>query len=94
MKEDGTGKKKVIPDPVIYLIAVSPDGRWVVAWVAHQGEETTQALVAYPVGWGPKQLRGGRVGTAIEMTSRRSRWRQTLLVCCQPIRKESFPDFW
>jgi Tol biopolymer transport system component len=56
MKEDGTGKKKVIPDPVIYLIAVSPDGRWVVAWVPYQGEETTQALVAYPVGGGPKQL--------------------------------------
>ena len=54
--EDGTGKKKIIPDPVIYLIAVSPDGRWVVAWVAYDGEETTQALVAYPVGGGPKQL--------------------------------------
>ena len=56
MKEDGTGKEKVTPDPVIYLIAISPDGQWVVAWVAYQGEETTQALVAYPMGGGPKKL--------------------------------------
>jgi len=56
MKEDGTGKEKVTPDPVIYLVAMSPDGQWVVAWVAYQGSETTQALVAYPVGGGPKKL--------------------------------------
>ena len=56
IKDDGTGKKRIIPDPVIYLIAVSPDGRWVVAYVPYQGEETTTALVAYPMGDGPKQL--------------------------------------
>src|SRR6185369_14935469 len=52
IQEDGTGKRKIIPDPLIYLIAVSPDGRWVVAWVAYRGEETTQALVAYPLDGG------------------------------------------
>jgi Tol biopolymer transport system component len=56
IKDDGTGKKRIIPDPVIYLIAVSPDGRWVVAYVPYQGEETTTALVAYPMGDGSKQL--------------------------------------
>jgi Tol biopolymer transport system component len=56
MKEDGSGKERVTPDPVIYLIAISPDGQWVVAWVAYQSDETTQALVAYPMGGGPKKL--------------------------------------
>jgi len=56
IKDDGTGKKRVIPDPVIYLIAVSPDGRWVIAYVPYHGEETTTALVAYPMGDGSKQL--------------------------------------
>jgi len=56
MKEDGTGKEKVTLDPVIYPIAISPYGQWVVAWVAWQGGETTQALVAYPMGGGPKKL--------------------------------------
>src|SRR5262249_59408970 len=27
MKEDGTGKEKVTPDPLMYLIAHSPDGQ-------------------------------------------------------------------
>jgi DNA-binding winged helix-turn-helix (wHTH) protein/Tol biopolymer transport system component len=56
IKEDGSGRQKLIQDPVIYLIAVSPDGQWVVAWVAYHGEETTQALVAYPVSGGPREL--------------------------------------
>jgi eukaryotic-like serine/threonine-protein kinase len=56
MKEDGTGKEKITLDPVIYPIAISPYGQWVVAWVAWQGGETTQALVAYPTGGGPKKL--------------------------------------
>jgi DNA-binding winged helix-turn-helix (wHTH) protein/Tol biopolymer transport system component len=56
IKEDGTGKEKVALDPVIYPIAISPHGQWVVAWVAYQGGETTQALVAYPIGGGPKKL--------------------------------------
>jgi Tol biopolymer transport system component len=56
IQEDGTGKKKVVAAPIIYLMAVSPDGRWVVAWIAYRGEETTQALVAYPTGGGNEQL--------------------------------------
>ena len=56
MKEDGTGKEKVTPEPVMYLIGISPNGQWVVAQVAYQGGETTQALVAYSMGGGPKKL--------------------------------------
>jgi hypothetical protein len=33
MKEDGSGVEMISPDPVSYLIAVSPDGRWAVALV-------------------------------------------------------------
>ncbi len=56
MKEDGTGGKKVVPDPVIYLIALSPDGRWLITWVAHEGAESTYALVSYPTRGGPTKL--------------------------------------
>src|SRR5277367_2996493 len=31
MKVDGTGRRKIIPDPVLEVRAVSPDGRWIVA---------------------------------------------------------------
>jgi serine/threonine protein kinase len=33
MKTDGTGRRKVTPDPVLDIYAVSPDGRWVAAAV-------------------------------------------------------------
>jgi DNA-binding winged helix-turn-helix (wHTH) protein/Tol biopolymer transport system component len=56
MKEDGAGKDKITPDPVIYPIAISPDKQWVVAWVAYEGQDTKQALVAYPLGGGRKRL--------------------------------------
>lgn len=55
-KEGSTLSEKVVTDPIIYLIAVSPDGQWLVAWVAYGGDESTQALVAYPTRGGPKKL--------------------------------------
>ena len=33
MKEDGSGTEMILPDPITYLIAVSPDGRWAAAIV-------------------------------------------------------------
>ncbi len=48
MKEDGTGRQKVVPDPVIIFWGVSPDGQWLVADVAVSGEETPEAVFAYP----------------------------------------------
>jgi hypothetical protein len=43
------GQAKTHPGPGDLLDRCLPDGRWVVAWVAYHDEETTQALVAYPV---------------------------------------------
>jgi serine/threonine protein kinase/Tol biopolymer transport system component len=56
MKEDGTGQEKLIPDPVIYLLAVSPDGQWVVVWGARKDVESSQAVTAYPSRGGPAKL--------------------------------------
>lgn len=53
IKEDGTGLQKAIPDPIIFLQAVSPDGKWVVAFAALPGEEAAAAIMAYPAGGGP-----------------------------------------
>ena len=34
---DGTGLKKALAEPVFLLHAVSPDGRWIVAWAPLPG---------------------------------------------------------
>ena len=33
IQADGTGLHKIIPDRAIFLYAISPDGKWVAAWV-------------------------------------------------------------
>ncbi len=53
-QEDGTGARKVAPDPVKDLDTVSPDGRWAMANVGVSGEERYFAIVAYPTGGGPR----------------------------------------
>jgi DNA-binding winged helix-turn-helix (wHTH) protein/Tol biopolymer transport system component len=55
-KEGSALSEKVVTDPIIYLIAVSPDGQWLIAWIAYGGDESTQALVAYPTRGGSKKL--------------------------------------
>ena len=52
MRQDGSERKKVLEQPVLYLVAVSPDGQWVVAWLEEQGPDKPRAVVAYPVGGG------------------------------------------
>ncbi|MBI4466428.1 MAG: serine/threonine-protein kinase [Acidobacteria bacterium] len=52
MTREGTDRKKVIPDPVISLAGVSPDGDWALARVAVSGEEAAEVLQAYPLGGG------------------------------------------
>ena len=47
MKEDGTGRQKAIPDPILHFHDVSRDGQWVVGWVAVAGVESTVAVTAY-----------------------------------------------
>jgi Tol biopolymer transport system component len=56
MRSDGTGQERIIPDPVIYLLGVSPDGQWAVAWVARKDKEGRQAVVAYPIDGGASRL--------------------------------------
>jgi hypothetical protein len=55
-KKDSSVTQRVVTEPIIYLIAVSPDGRWLVGLIAYGSDESTQALVAYPTGGGPRQL--------------------------------------
>jgi len=54
--EDMTLSEKIIAEPIIYLMAVSPDGQWLVAWIAYGGDGSTQALVAYATHGGEKKL--------------------------------------
>jgi eukaryotic-like serine/threonine-protein kinase len=56
MKEDGTGRQRVVPDAVGALMSVSPDGEWIsVRSTSLSGEETSGSLpvAAYPVRGGP-----------------------------------------
>jgi serine/threonine protein kinase len=43
--EDGTNAHKVLPDPVIFLFSVSPDGKWMVV-------DEAGKLIAYPLSGG------------------------------------------
>jgi Tol biopolymer transport system component len=53
MQADGTQRTKVLEQPVLYLLALSPDGQWLLAWLPEHGPEKPQAVVAYPVRGGP-----------------------------------------
>jgi Tol biopolymer transport system component/tRNA A-37 threonylcarbamoyl transferase component Bud32 len=45
IREDGSGLQKVVPDAVVFLYDVSPDGKWLAAW-------TGTSVVVYPAGGG------------------------------------------
>jgi Tol biopolymer transport system component len=47
-KYDGTDRQKVIQEEVLYLVSVSPDGEWAVAWVPVVGDDKSSAVFAYP----------------------------------------------
>jgi hypothetical protein len=49
MKADGTGRHKIIPDPILAIFAVSRDGRWVVAVSSNPDEEHPASVKAYAV---------------------------------------------
>ena len=50
-KPDGSGRQKLIPDAIFELIAVSPDGRWVIVGMKG-GKEGTPTATAVPVSGG------------------------------------------
>jgi eukaryotic-like serine/threonine-protein kinase len=47
MKEDGTGRQRVVPNPVVQFQSVSPDGEWVIAQAPVSGEDTPRGVIAY-----------------------------------------------
>ena len=52
MKADGSGREKVLPTSAIRLVAVSPDGQWIVIWAPAPNEDTSSAVQAYRLGDG------------------------------------------
>jgi hypothetical protein len=51
MREDGSSRRKVSAEPIIYLFSVSPDRRWAIVWTPGSGD-ATRPLVAYPINGG------------------------------------------
>jgi serine/threonine protein kinase len=54
VKEDGTGLQKVMP--VSNLESVSPNGKWLAAYVPGSTEDMSNAIMVYPVGGGSPKL--------------------------------------
>jgi serine/threonine protein kinase len=52
MKADGSGRTKVIPQRLLDLSTVSPDGSWVIAAVPNPDQEHTAATRAFRIGGG------------------------------------------
>lgn len=54
-KEDGSGRQKIVQQPILALQNLSPDGKWAIVWTAvAEGESSnTSGLVAYPISGGP-----------------------------------------
>jgi len=55
MKPDGSGRQRLLPDPVIELAAISSDGAFLLAGVPVADEDWQFALVAIPLGGGAPQ---------------------------------------
>ena len=62
VKEDGGELKKVISTPVYFLYGVSPDGKYLAAWVTGSTEETANAVWVYPVDGGSPTMICGVCG--------------------------------
>jgi Tol biopolymer transport system component len=92
VKQDGTDRQKVWPNPILDFISVAPDGQWLVAVAPTHDEEIPAAVWAYPVHGGtPVRICAGvckarwdRAGkflyvALIEMGSRAGRARTLVL---------------
>ena len=49
MKADGTNRRKIIPDRILAIEAVSPEGRWVIAGSQNPDEEHPVTIRAFEV---------------------------------------------
>jgi hypothetical protein len=56
MKADGTGRRKIIPERILGIETVSPDGRWVIAGSQNPDEERPVMIKAFPVNGGASEL--------------------------------------
>lgn len=56
MNEDGANQERVIPDPVIYLLAASPDGQLLVTWIERKEGDSPNAVAVYPASGGKPSL--------------------------------------
>lgn len=55
VRPDGTGMQKALQQPILMFLAVSPDGKWLVAW-ARTTDNGPAAVYAFPIGDGPPVL--------------------------------------
>jgi eukaryotic-like serine/threonine-protein kinase len=55
MKPDGTGRERLLPNPVISADAISPDGTFVLAVAPVADEELSVAVIAFPLRGGAPQ---------------------------------------
>jgi hypothetical protein len=54
-KQDGSGEKKVMEEPILNFLALSPDGKWVMVGKSEdEDEDRTPQVVAYPLGGGAR----------------------------------------
>jgi len=49
MKGDGTGRRKITTERILDAVAVSPDGRWIVASLPNPDQEHTIAIKAFEI---------------------------------------------
>jgi eukaryotic-like serine/threonine-protein kinase len=56
ISQDGTQRRKITPDPILDVHAVSPDGRWALASTREADDDNTVATTAYPLDGGPPQV--------------------------------------
>jgi eukaryotic-like serine/threonine-protein kinase len=60
VRPDGTGMQKALEQPIQILLAVSPDGRWLVGW-SRPPDNGQAAIHAFPLGGGPPVRIGNRI---------------------------------
>ena len=64
INKDGSGLRKALPGPVGLLYSVSPDGKWIAAWVGGSKPETINSVVVYAVEGGRSVILCGACASA------------------------------
>jgi Tol biopolymer transport system component len=53
VRPDGTGMQKALEQPILMLLAASPDGKWLIAWARSADQGRAAAVYAFPLRGGP-----------------------------------------